>query len=44
MNFDGLPLIHSSLGTWVALGLMLMVAVGLLLFFRRQRYLGTSAR
>ena len=44
MNFDALPLIHSATGIWVALGLMAAVGAGLLLFFRRQRYLGTSAR
>jgi magnesium transporter len=44
MNFDGLPLIHTSTGTWVALGLMVAVAAGLLLFFRRQRYLEGSGR
>ena len=44
MNFDGLPLIHSATGLWVALGLMGAVGVSLILFFRRQRYLGSSAR
>ncbi|WP_245503581.1 magnesium transporter CorA family protein [Aquabacterium lacunae] len=40
MNFDFLPLIHTSAGFWVALGLMGLVVVGLLWWFRRQRYLG----
>jgi len=40
MNFDGLPLIHSGAGVLIAGGLMMMVAVGLILFFWRQRYLG----
>ena len=44
MNFDALPLIHSATGIWVAVGLMAAVGVGLLVFFRRQRYLGSSAR
>jgi Mg2+ and Co2+ transporter CorA len=44
MNFDGLPLIHSATGLWVALAMMALVGVGLLVFFRRKRYLGGSAR
>jgi magnesium transporter len=39
MNFDGLPLIHSRIGFWVAGGLMLVIVIGLGWFFRRQRYL-----
>jgi magnesium transporter len=44
MNFDSLPLIHSATGIWVALGGMVAVGVGLLLFFMRKRYLGTQGR
>ncbi len=44
MNFDALPLIHSSTGIWVAIALMAAVGVGLLLFFRSQRYLGSRPR
>ena len=40
MNFDSLPLIHSSQGVWVAVLLMLGVGVGLAGFFWRKRYLG----
>ena len=40
MNFDGLPLIHSGAGVLIAGAMMMMVAVGLILFFWRQRYLG----
>jgi magnesium transporter len=40
MNFDSLPLIHSGVGAWIALGGMAAVGVGLLLFFRRRRYIG----
>jgi len=40
MNFDGLPLIHARVGFWVALGLMSLVGIGLVWWFRRQRYLG----
>ena len=39
MNFDTLPLIHDSTGVWAASVVMLGVAVGLLLLFRRKRYL-----
>ncbi len=44
MNFETLPLIHSATGFWVAFGLMGVVGLGLVLFFRSQRYLGTSRR
>jgi len=44
MNFEALPLIHSRTGFWVAFGLMAAVGVGLAVFFRRKRYLGTSVR
>ena len=42
MNFDALPLIHSQIGFWVALGLMLLVAAGLVWWFRRRRYLDAN--
>jgi magnesium transporter len=42
MNFDGLPLIHSQTGVWVALALMVGIAVVLVTVFRRKRYI--SAR
>ena len=44
MNFDALPLIHSSTGIWIAIGLMLLVFVVLFGFFWRKRYLGTQRR
>ncbi len=44
MNFDGLPLIHSSTGFWIAFGLMSAVGLGLGTFFWRKRYLGTQSR
>ena len=40
MNFDSLPLIHSSTGFWVAAGAMAALGLGLGLFFWRKRYLG----
>ncbi len=41
MNFDTLPLIHSATGAWVALAIMVLIGVGLGVFFWRKRYLGT---
>ena len=41
MNFDALPLIHSSTGVWIIAGAMVATAIGLGLFFWRKRYLGT---
>ena len=40
MNFDSLPLIHKSTGVWFAIVMMLAVVVGLLLLFRRKRFIG----
>jgi Mg2+ and Co2+ transporter CorA len=44
MNFEFLPLIHSSIGFWLAFVLMLSVGGGLALLFWRKRYLGPSGR
>ena len=44
MNFDGLPLIHSTTGVWIAAGMMMVVAVALGSFFWRRRFLGSSRR
>jgi Mg2+ and Co2+ transporter CorA len=44
MNFDGLPLIHSGTGIWLAIALMATVGLGLGLFFWRKRYLGSTRR
>ncbi|MCV2360121.1 MULTISPECIES: magnesium transporter CorA family protein [Roseateles] len=41
MNFDTLPLIHRATGVWIALGVMVMIALLLGSFFWRKRYLGT---
>ena len=41
MNFEFLPLIHSSNGFWLASAFMAAVGVGLVVFFRRKRYLGS---
>jgi Mg2+ and Co2+ transporter CorA len=40
MNFDTLPLIHRAAGAWIALGLMMIVGLGLVAYFWRKRYLG----
>ena len=42
MNFDALPLIHSTTGVWIALGVMAAIGLGLALFFWRKRYLESS--
>jgi magnesium transporter len=42
MNFDGLPLIHSATGVWIAGGMMLVIAAALGGLFWRRRYLGSS--
>ncbi len=44
MNFDALPLIHRQSGIWLAVGAMVVMAVGLLLFFWRKRYLARTPR
>ena len=44
MNFEFLPLIHSTAGFWIAVGLMLAIGIGLAAFFWRKRYLGTQHR
>jgi Mg2+ and Co2+ transporter CorA len=41
MNFDSLPLIHSSEGFWTAFFLMVLVFIGVIGFFWRRRYLGS---
>jgi magnesium transporter len=42
MNFEFMPLIHTHVGFWLAVALMLFVGLGLMLLFRRQRYLGST--
>ena len=44
MNFDGLPLIHAGDGAWIAMAMMLVIALSLGVFFWRKRYLGTRSR
>ncbi len=44
MNFDGLPLIHSSTGLWIAAGMMVVIFAVLVGYFWRKRYLGSLQR
>lgn len=39
MNFIDMPLLKDKSGFWIAIGLMVVVVIGLLIFFRRKRYL-----
>lgn len=39
MNFDMIPLLHNPKGFWMIMGAMLMVAMVMLLFFRRNRWI-----
>jgi magnesium transporter len=42
MNFDTLPGIHSPRAFWITFSVMLVLGVGLSLYFWRKRYLGRS--
>jgi Mg2+ and Co2+ transporter CorA len=42
MNFEHLPLIHSTQGMWTALVLLALLAVGILVLFWRRRYITRS--
>jgi Mg2+ and Co2+ transporter CorA len=44
MNFEFMPLIHTHMGFWIAAGTMLAIGAGLVVFFRRKRYLGSLSR
>ena len=44
MNFEFIPLLHQSNGFWMATGLMGLIAVSLVVFFWRNRYLERSSR
>ena len=44
MNFEFLPLIHTAVGLWLAIGAMVLVALALGLVFWRKRYLARSGR
>ncbi|HWH84127.1 MAG TPA: CorA family divalent cation transporter, partial [Burkholderiaceae bacterium] len=42
MNFEGLPLIHSMRGFWIIFSTMLVLGIGLSVYFWRKRYLGPT--
>jgi Mg2+ and Co2+ transporter CorA len=44
MNFDALPLIHQQSGVFWAMGTMVTIALTLIIFFWRKRYLARSGR
>jgi magnesium transporter len=44
MNFDTLPGIHSPRAFWITFGLMLVLGIGLSLYFWRKRYIGRAPR
>ena len=39
MNFVDMPLLADHSGFWIAMGLMAAIVIGLLIFFRRRKYL-----
>lgn len=43
MNFDNMPELHSRYGYFAVLVIMIAVAVGMLLFFKRRGWIGGSA-
>jgi magnesium transporter len=44
MNFEFISLLHQSNGFWLAMGLMLAIAFGVMLFFWRKRHLERPTR
>jgi len=44
MNFDALPLIHQQSGIWMAVGFMVVIALGLVWLFWNKRYLARTGR
>jgi Mg2+ and Co2+ transporter CorA len=44
MNFEFMPLVHSTTGWFIAFGVMVAIGLGSLGFFWRKRYLGTRRR
>ncbi len=43
MNFIEMPLLKNNAGFWLTMGSMLLVVVGMLVFFQRRRYLESQA-
>ena len=44
MNFDNMPELHSRLGYFVVLGVMVAMALGMMLFFLQRGWIGRSSR
>jgi len=44
MNFEFIPFLHKSGGFWITLGFMALIALSLVVFFWRKRYLERSGR
>jgi Mg2+ and Co2+ transporter CorA len=42
MNFEVMPLLKLEAGFWISIGLMVLIAAGLIGFFLRKRYVGGS--
>jgi Mg2+ and Co2+ transporter CorA len=43
MNFIEMPLLKNNGGFWIAMGSMVVIVVGMLVFFQRRRYLESQA-
>jgi magnesium transporter len=43
MNFDNMPELHSRYGYFAVLVIMIAVAVGMLLFFKRRGWIGSAS-
>ncbi len=43
MNFENMPELHSPYGYYAAWAIMIVVAVGMLLFFKRRGWIGRSS-
>src|SRR5690349_23730611 len=43
MNFENMPELHSRYGYYAVWGIMAMVAIGMLLFFKRRGWIGRSS-
>ena len=44
MNFENMPELHSQLGYYVVLGVMIVMALGMLAYFRTRGWLGRAKR
>jgi magnesium transporter len=43
MNFENMPELHSRYGYYATWGIMLIVAFGMLLYFKRRGWIGRSS-